>query len=400
MKVIHLIGGGDTGGAKTHVLHLVRELGKTVDVKMVTFLPGVFTDEARGMDIDVDMYRRGFFWINVFRVARHIKKEKYDIIHSHGAKGNTAAVICKFLTGVPVITTIHSDYRLDYMNNIWKKYTNGLLNSVALRFIDKYVAVSDNFRQMMISRGFDEKKVYTLYNGIEFPECNSIKLTEYPEHGGTELHEEKNNAPDSAGKAYKELFEIGRPLVGFSLRKWKRDVDIAGIFAEAGNRICDELGGRVVLFPLHYDKDLDLAEDVAQRMSTKPLIVKGHYTPAQLSGMYGLMHINVCIRFHGLVFSLSNNVPVVAVSYDPKIDSLMDYMGNRILHYRDLDAETLYAEIRDKWEKRNELSAEIAVKVSEFRVLARIGMNEVINVIRKIDNDKGMHEWTQKKNRN
>ena len=29
MRVIHLIGGGDTGGAKTHVLHLLRELNRS-----------------------------------------------------------------------------------------------------------------------------------------------------------------------------------------------------------------------------------------------------------------------------------------------------------------------------------------------------------------------------------
>ena len=29
MKVLHLIGGGDRGGAKTHVLSLLQELNKT-----------------------------------------------------------------------------------------------------------------------------------------------------------------------------------------------------------------------------------------------------------------------------------------------------------------------------------------------------------------------------------
>jgi len=37
MKVLHLIGGGDVGGAKSHVLSLVRELGKHINVKPYKF---------------------------------------------------------------------------------------------------------------------------------------------------------------------------------------------------------------------------------------------------------------------------------------------------------------------------------------------------------------------------
>ena len=34
MRVIHLIGGGDTGGAKTHVLHLLKELNRSSDAQL------------------------------------------------------------------------------------------------------------------------------------------------------------------------------------------------------------------------------------------------------------------------------------------------------------------------------------------------------------------------------
>jgi len=49
MKVLHLIGGGDVGGAKSHVLSLVRELGKHINVKLISFRTGAFADDARAM---------------------------------------------------------------------------------------------------------------------------------------------------------------------------------------------------------------------------------------------------------------------------------------------------------------------------------------------------------------
>ena len=47
MKVLHLISGGDTGGAKTHVHSLLAGLTPRIQVKMVCFTDGPFTQEAR-----------------------------------------------------------------------------------------------------------------------------------------------------------------------------------------------------------------------------------------------------------------------------------------------------------------------------------------------------------------
>lgn len=40
MKILHLISGGDVGGAKTHVLSLLEGLGKTQTVRLVCFMDG------------------------------------------------------------------------------------------------------------------------------------------------------------------------------------------------------------------------------------------------------------------------------------------------------------------------------------------------------------------------
>ena len=56
MKVIHLISGGDSGGAKTHVLSLLQNLSRTIDVTMVCFLEGPFAQEARELAIRTEVY--------------------------------------------------------------------------------------------------------------------------------------------------------------------------------------------------------------------------------------------------------------------------------------------------------------------------------------------------------
>ena len=170
MKVLHIIGGGDVGGGKVHVLSLVKELKNSIDVKLISLRPGSFADDARSMGIDVEVVKTGNIIADINRVAKIVREGGYQIIHCHGSKANMFALIVRRITGTPSVTTVHSDYRLDYMHNVFKKHTFGLINKIALRFMDYYIGVSDNFRQMLIERNFDPDSIFTLYNGIDFDE--------------------------------------------------------------------------------------------------------------------------------------------------------------------------------------------------------------------------------------
>jgi len=167
MKVLHLIGGGDVGGAKTHVLSLVKMLGGRIGVKIVSLRPGIFADEALEMGIDIEVVKSGNIVRDIRRVVE-IAKDGYDIIHSHGAKANMIAIAVKAVVGLPTVTTVHSDYKLDYMHSAVKRLSFGTINTIALRFIDNYIGISDNFVRMLISRKFLPDRIYTLYNGLDF----------------------------------------------------------------------------------------------------------------------------------------------------------------------------------------------------------------------------------------
>jgi polysaccharide pyruvyl transferase CsaB len=168
MKVIHLIGGGDVGGAKVHVLSLVNELRKHIDVKIISLRHGSFADDARSMGIDIEVVKSSNIISDIRRVVEITNKGGYQIIHSHGSKANMFALIAKRFAKVPAVTTVHSDYRLDYMHNVLKRFSFGSINKIALRFMDYYIGVSDNFRKMLIERGFDPDDIFTVYNGMNF----------------------------------------------------------------------------------------------------------------------------------------------------------------------------------------------------------------------------------------
>ena len=53
LRVMHVMGGGDVGGAKTHIMNMVTGLTRRNEVMLVSFRAGPFADEARERGIDV-----------------------------------------------------------------------------------------------------------------------------------------------------------------------------------------------------------------------------------------------------------------------------------------------------------------------------------------------------------
>ena len=168
MKVIHLIGGGDTGGAKTHVLNLLKELDRTIDAHLICFRKGDFYDDAVKMGVHIDVIDTANPIIGLRRLKKLIGKEKIDVIHCHGARGNLMGTLIRRKLKAPVITTVHSDYRRDYVGRpaAWVFY--GLTNMAALRRIGYYIAVADPMAELLIDRKFPAGRIFTMYNGIDF----------------------------------------------------------------------------------------------------------------------------------------------------------------------------------------------------------------------------------------
>lgn len=176
IKVLHLISGGDTGGAKTHIFTLMKGLYGKVDAKIICFIKDTFYDEAKelGFNIEVFEQRKRSDLSVVTRLSDEIKKAGYDIVHAHGARANFIAMFLKNKISVPMVTTIHSDYMLDFKDSFYKNLIYTGLNKMALKKFDHYICVSDNFKDMLIGRGFDPKKIHVLYNGINTEETIDI----------------------------------------------------------------------------------------------------------------------------------------------------------------------------------------------------------------------------------
>ena len=167
MKVIHVISGGDTGGARTHVYSVLKYLNQIIDVQLVCFRAGDFADGAAALGIPTMVLGKGFL-ANLRALRRIIRDGEYDLVHCHGALANVTGALLRRHLHVPVISTVHSDYRLDYLGRPFARAVYGTLNTWALHQLDYRVCVSDPIRQRLIDRGFEPNRLFSIYNGLDF----------------------------------------------------------------------------------------------------------------------------------------------------------------------------------------------------------------------------------------
>ena len=245
MKVIHLISGGDTGGAKTHVHSLLHNLSRSVSVTLVCFRGGPFAEEAAALGIDTRIMDGGFFRA-LRQVKSLIESEGYDIIHCHGSRANLAGALLRVSTGKPVVSTVHSDYKLDYLGRPAAALTYGNLNILALRHIKYHIGVSDAMRALLISRGFPRATTFAIYNGLDFSRAIPARDRQafYARVGA---HVESGDVVVGAAARLDPVKDLGTLVRGFA--KAKKSVPglrliIAGEGAERGalEALAAELG--------------------------------------------------------------------------------------------------------------------------------------------------------------
>ncbi|MBR4075187.1 MAG: glycosyltransferase, partial [Firmicutes bacterium] len=182
MNIMLLVAGGDIGGGKTHILSLAKQLSTTNKVLVFSLRSGVLTDEAREMGLEVTISQNG---MKAAKDLQNLKKAidtfHPDVIHCHGAKANMYGALLKLFRDVPVVTTVHSDPKLDYMGQPHKQYTYGVINELAIKCMDFYMAVADRMELTLIERGMDPQSIFTIYNGIDFSTASPDPRPSKPE---------------------------------------------------------------------------------------------------------------------------------------------------------------------------------------------------------------------------
>jgi len=83
----------------------------------------------------------------------------------------------------------------------------------------------------------------------------------------------------------------------------------------------------VIFVPMQIPKDLKMARAVAKNMETELKIIDQRLSAREIITLTKKCKLVLAMRLHSLIYSASAGVPMVAIDYDPKIKSFMEYLG-------------------------------------------------------------------------
>ncbi|WP_418870822.1 polysaccharide pyruvyl transferase CsaB [Selenomonas bovis] len=178
--------------------------------------------------------------------------------------------------------------------------------------------------------------------------------------------------------------EGARPVVGISVRDWCGWTQYKEALAQAADEIVRTYGARVVFLPMQFPEDVRAAESVAARMQEPYTVLPGEYTTAELLSLVGNMDLMIAVRLHALIFAGVMGVPLIGISYDPKIDRFLDSIGEQPAGKLDtLTAPVLLAAVREKWEHRRAIRQHNAALLKKQRGLAARNAELAIELLEK-----------------
>ena len=175
-----------------------------------------------------------------------------------------------------------------------------------------------------------------------------------------------------------------RPVVGISVREWRGWDHYKQVIAETADRVAEELDARIVFFPMQVPEDVQTAETIASRMKTKATVLADEFTTSELLSLVGNFDLLLAVRLHALIFAGVMGVPMVGVSYDPKIDRFLGSIGETAAgNLTDVTADAVMGKVREKWGRRAEFRKKNAKLLAELRRLATRNAELALDFLKK-----------------
>nr|QNO46841.1 D-inositol-3-phosphate glycosyltransferase [Methanosarcinales archaeon ANME-2c ERB4] len=178
INLLHLIQGLEIGGLEIMVVNLLERLDHS------RYRPSICCYDSlgslsqglpeRGIGVHLLRRRPGIDYLYPFKLARHLRKSKINILHLH----NPTALFYGTLAGKIARTTciIYTEHGRDFSSSIKVKIANGLL----CKMLDRVVAVAECGKKYLVEHeGVDERRIFKIYNGIDsqkFGRTHSGKL--------------------------------------------------------------------------------------------------------------------------------------------------------------------------------------------------------------------------------
>lgn len=182
---------------------------------------------------------------------------------------------------------------------------NRRLTAATLRHTHGIVVRDEASKELLIEIGIKGEKIIVTADPV-------LRIKQAELSVGREILIKEGFTPDP-----------GRMSVGFAIREKKTDSNFVDEICISIQRLIDEYQAQIVLIPFHYSEDMAVIEEIQTRLGNDVCCIRHKYLTNEMLSIIGNMDILVGVRLHALIHAAIMDVPMIAISYDPKINSFM-----------------------------------------------------------------------------
>lgn len=134
-----------------------------------------------------------------------------------------------------------------------------------------------------------------------------------------------------------DLPSLEGPVAGVFIREWQGLTGYKKAIAEMADSL-SERQWHILFVPMQYPGDIAPAREISAMMNNRPLLVERSLSLQQLTGLVSSMDLVIGMRLHALIIAAVCGVPMLGISYDPKVSEFLDSTGQPVC--KDLHAVT------------------------------------------------------------
>lgn len=123
----------------------------------------------------------------------------------------------------------------------------------------------------------------------------------------------------------KELLPEGKK-VGFYIRPWKDDENMIEHIARLAQYV-ENKGYHVYFIPMYYKEDLKISQEIASKVTGNVHVIPQELTIDEVVAYTTQFDFIVGMRLHSLIMAHAVNVPMIGLSYDPKVRGFLKEVG-------------------------------------------------------------------------
>ena len=175
----------------------------------------------------------------------------------------------------------------------------------------------------------------------------------------------------------------GTPYAVVAIREWKMtDADFSDIIAAYSDDLYEQHGIVSLFLPMQYKQDEEISLKIISKMKNKGFMIRRPLEINEVFSLIGNSTLSLGMRLHTLIYATTLGVPVIALSYDPKVTAFMESINQPLcLDVESLDVKTLLNASQKLVNELSERKSAITSSLLELRNKAEMNADYAIELL-------------------